>query len=152
MKHGMLPALLIVAVCAAGIHGAEIVPVGPEFRVSRVGDTYTNAMDGLALDASVEPISDGGFVVVWEAYTYKYGYYSYTYGPAVRARRFTPEANGGVEKSVFFLKDRDFSYGYFRPDGATTPSDRYVVVWGNFEADPPGDPTEQGRVWMRRYD
>jgi cysteine-rich repeat protein len=149
MRQRLLTSLLLAT--SLPVWAAEIVPVGPEFRVSRVGDTYTNDGDGASLDATVEPLSDGGFVVAWESYVYNYGYYSYTYGPAVRARRFTDDAHGGVEKTVFFQASTT-GQGYFRPDGATTPSDRFVVVWGNFEANPPGDPTESGRVWMRRYD
>jgi hypothetical protein len=93
---------LILLATSLPVWAAEIVPVGPEFRVSRVGDTYNNSSDGRALDVDAEPLSDGGFVVAWDAYVYNYGYYSYTYGRAVRARRFTAEGNGGVEKTVFF--------------------------------------------------
>jgi cysteine-rich repeat protein len=115
--------------------------------VSRIGDTYYNSYDGYATDPRAQSFSNDEFVVVWESYTYHYGYYSYTYGPGVTGRKFTADGNGGLEFNVHFDKFTN-EYGTFRPGMDVTTQDRFVVVWSKQE-DPP---IFDGKVSIRRFD
>src|SRR6185503_1737239 len=82
--------ILFLLLAAVASQAAEVVPAGPEFRVSRIGDTYHNSYDGWAIDPRAQSFSNDEFVVVWESYSYHYGYYSYTWGTGLRGRKFTP--------------------------------------------------------------
>ena len=123
------------------------VPAGPEFRISPVGDTYTNTSDGAAWDPRAVPTSDGGFAVVWESYSYDYGYYYSSYGRGLRMRRFGPTGSTpkGGESKIFFDEN---GYGNFRPSLGIDAADQFIVVWSNFEA---VGGEEKGRVWARRF-
>src|SRR5262249_19553070 len=147
MKQAFLPAVFLLAVTAVVGRAAEVVPTGPEFRVSRIGDTYYNSYDGYATDPRAQSFSNDEFVVVWETDTYHYGEYSYTYGPGVTGRKFTPDGNGGLEFNVHFDKFKS-EYGTFRPGMDVTTQDRFVVVWSKQE-DPP---SFDGKVSIRRFD
>src|SRR5678815_93411 len=146
MKQVFLPILFLLLVPAVASQAAEVVPAGPEFRVSRIGDTYHNSYDGWAIDPRAQSFSNDEFVVVWESYSYHYGYYSYTWGAGLRGRKFTPEGQGGGEFDVVFNK-YDY-YSYFRPGMDVTSQDKFVVAWSQNDPDPPFF----GRVSVRRFD
>lgn len=137
---------VVLATIPSTSFAVDGVPAGPEFRVSPVGDTYTNSRDGSVWDPRAVPTSDGGFAVVWESYSYDYGYFYSSYGRGIRMRRFGPTGTPkGGETKVFFDED---GYGFFRPSVGVDANDQFTVVWSNFE-DVGGE--EKGRVWARRF-
>jgi cysteine-rich repeat protein len=136
--------LCVLIALVAPAWSAEVVPVGPEFRVSRIGDTYHSYSDGRARDPRAVRMSDDGFVVVWEAYSYKYGYYYSQSGYGVFARRFDADGKPKAKEVPVF-----FHEGYehrFLPNVAIDSTDRFVVVWSDYDY-----PTQFGKVHARRY-
>lgn len=135
---------LLPFVAGLPAYGAEIVPAGDEFRVSRIGDTYKRSNDGEAVSPQVGRTSDDGFVVSWQAYSYKYGYYLSSYGYGVFARRFDERGNPKGKEFPIWFEPEVFSPD-FRPALAVDGQDRFAVVWGDDDYD------VGPRVLARRY-
>ncbi len=142
--HRVCTPLVAVALAAIAVaHATEVVPVGPEFRISRDGDTYNYSNDGYARDPRITRMTSGEFVVVWEAYFAG----AYTEGNGLFGRRLTTEGQpAGGEFQIY--AEPGFSANYsFRPSVAPDPQGGFVVAWGNFEP-----PNPISSIWVQRFD
>src|SRR6185369_450089 len=106
---------------AAPAFAEEVIPVGPEFRVSRGHPNYYSysAYDGLATDADITRLPNGQFVVVWEETAQSYSGYAQHTEQRVEARRFNRDGSGAGQQ--FTIVHGDEAY-YFEQDRVFHPS------------------------------
>ncbi len=117
----------------------EVVPVGPEFRISRDGDTYNYQGDSYARDQAIVRKANGDFLVIWEGYTENTNEES----SAIHAR--TLDAQGHPLGGEFPLvpipgSPRWIWTNYTRPSLAADPNGGVILAWGEDE------------VWVQRFD
>ena len=118
-RAGLLAGLSAMgALLAAPAFAEEVIPAGPEFKVSRGhGYAHFSDYDGYVTNPDVARAPNGQFVVVWEEYVQGYQGYDYTSAYRLAARRMNRDGSGaGAQFNVFQVSNDDVSDLLFNPE------------------------------------
>ena len=127
MSFVLASVVIALTLATPPARAANIVPAGPEFRISRTGDV-DYGFDGYAIYPRIASTNGGEFVVVWKSYFSGYA----SYGETVAARRLDGTATPMGPEFDVSLRYHD-SLDPTLPDVAADASGGFVVVWSHFD-------------------
>jgi hypothetical protein len=121
----LLPTILLVLLAVATpSSGTEVVPAGPEFKISTRGFNYSYSFDGYARTPRVASAPNGDFVVVWESYFDGPG----GSGTDVFGRRF--DRTGAPRGPDFGIANVDNYLSH--PNVGVDAAGGFVVTWNDY--------------------